>query len=266
METQDIISSGLLELYAAGIASEKEAQDVEQWVAQYPEVAAELKEITKSMEDYAGAHAIMPSARVKENIFSRINTNSNGNTIPVVPVTNSGAIITGKERFWKMAAAASVILLIGSIALNIVTYNRYNEAGNSLLAARQTLGELEEKNKEMEAGMSVVQNKYSVPVALKGLEASPDAAAKVFWMENTGDVFIDPSNLPDAPQGKQYQLWGIVDGKPVDGGMILTSKKGDKYRIQKMKNFGKVEAFAVTLETEKGNPTPMGPMYVMGKM
>ncbi len=264
METQDIISSGLLELYAAGIASEKEAQDVEQWVAQYPKVAAELKEITKSMEDYAGAHAIMPSERVKENIFSRINTNSN--TIPVVPVTNSGAIITGKERFWKMAAAASVALLIGSIALNIVTYNRYNEAGSSLLAARQTLGELEEKNKEMAAGMNVVQNKYSVPVALKGLEASPEAAAKVFWMENTGDVFIDPSNLPDAPQGKQYQLWGIVDGKPVDGGMILTSKKGDKYRIQKMKNFGKVEAFAVTLETEKGNPTPMGPMYVMGKM
>ena len=118
----------------------------------------------------------------------------------------------------------------------------------------------------MEAGMNVVQSKYSVPVSLKGLEASPDAAAKVFWMQNTGEVYIDPSNLPEAPLGKQYQLWGIVDGKPVDGGMILTSTKGDKYRIQKMKNFGKVEAFAVTLETEKGNPTPKGPMYVMGKM
>jgi len=266
LEIQDIISSGLLELYAAGIASEKEAQDVEQWVAQYPEVAAELKEITKCMEVYVGAHAMLPSAIVKEKIFSRINTNSNGNTNLVVPDTNRGAVVIGKERFWKMAAAASVALLIGSIALNIVTYNRYNEAGSSLLAARQTLGELEEKNKEMQTGMNVVQNKYSVPVALKGLEASPEAAAKVFWMENTGDVFIDPSNLPDAPEGKQYQLWGIVDGKPVDGGMILTSKKGDKYRIQKMKNFGKVEAFAVTLETEKGNPTPMGPMYVMGKM
>ena len=33
-----------------------------------------------------------------------------------------------------------------------------------------------------------------------------------------------------------------------------------------MKSFGKAEAFAVTLEKEKGNPTPEGPMFVMGKM
>ena len=85
-------------------------------------------------------------------------------------------------------------------------------------------------------------------------------------MKNTGEVYIDPSNLPEAPSGKQYQLWAIVDGKPVDGGLIISTKKGDKYQIQKMKTFGKAEAFAVTLETTGGNPTPKGDMYVMGKM
>jgi len=155
---------------------------------------------------------------------------------------------------------------LGSMVFNIITYNKYNNVDKELIATRNEMDILEEKSKLMEEDMSVVQSKYSVPVALKGLEAAPDAAAKIFWMQNTGEVFIDPSNLPDAPQGKQYQLWAIVDGKPVDGGMILTSKKGDKYRIQKMKSFGKAEAFAVTLEDEKGNPTPKGPMYVMGKM
>ena len=165
-----------------------------------------------------------------------------------------------------MVAAAAVFLLIGSIALNVVTYNKFSKADQNLLALRQTFDSIQEKNIVMSADMDIMQSKYSMPVALKGLEAAPDAAAKIFWMQNTGEVFIDPSNLPDAPEGKQYQLWGIVDGKPVDGGMILTSKKGDKYRIQKMKTFGKVEAFAVTLEPEKGNPTPQGPMFVMGKM
>lgn len=266
METQDIISSGLLELYASGIASEKEAKDVEQWIAQYPEVEAEIKEITSGIEAYLNAYAIVPGPSVKEKIFSRINATENGKIIPIDALSKTGAKVINSNSFWKMAAAASVALLIGSIALNIVTYNRYNKADRNLLVARETLGSLQEKNKIMEAGMNVVQSKYSVPVSLKGLEASPEAAAKVFWMQNTGEVYIDASNLPDAPQGKQYQLWGIVDGKPVDGGMILTSTKGDKYRIQKMKNFGKAEAFAVTLETEKGNPTPQGPMYVMGKM
>lgn len=266
METQDIISSGLLELYAAGIASEKESIEVERWIAQYPEVAKELKEITESLEAYANVHSIDPAASVKEKIFSRISNSDSDNVIDIKSRPFSKATEIEKYPYWKMVAAASVVLLIGSIALNIATYNKYSEADRNLVVTRKTLETVEERNKIMEDGLNVVQSKYSVPVALKGLDAAPDAAAKIFWMENTGEVFIDPSNLPEAPQGKQYQLWGIVDGKPVDGGMILTSKKGDKYRIQKMKTFGKVEAFAVTLEQEKGNPTPQGPMYVMGKM
>ncbi|MEO6721625.1 MAG: anti-sigma factor [Ferruginibacter sp.] len=266
METKDIISSGLLEQYAAGLTSEKETVQVAQWVAQYPDVAAELAEITTSIEAYAQAQSIIPAPNVKEKIFARINEANNGKIIqaysPVSTANTKGMV----APMWRVAAAASVILLVGSIALNVVTYNKYNNTDKELIAARNTLNTFEESNKLMEADMNVVQSRYSVPVALKGLEAAPEANAKIFWMQNTGEVFIDPSNLPEAPAGKRYQLWGIVDGKPVDGGMILTSKQGDRYRIQKMKTFGKAEAFAVTLEDEKGNPTPKGPMFVMGKM
>jgi len=39
------------------------------------------------------------------------------------------------------------------------------------------------------------------------------------------------------------------------------------YKIQKMKSFGKAEAFAITLEKEGGSPTPtMTEMYVMAKI
>ena len=270
MEVREIISSGLLELYAAGIASEKESREVEQYVAQYPEVAAELRTIAASLETYANEQSIIPSPAVKEKIFAQIRSAENAKTYNEtykthVPVTADKRVIR-MDPFWKYVAAASAILLLVSVVFNMITYNKYNKADQNYIATRERLTSLQEENRIMEEGMSVVQSKYSIPVALKGLEASPEAAAKIFWMENTGEVFIDPSNLPEAPQGKQYQLWGIVDGKPVDGGMILTSKNGDRYRIQKMKTFGKVEAFAVTLETESGNTTPKGPMYVMGKM
>ena len=49
MEINDIISSGLLELYAAGLASQEEAAQVLQWVRQYPEVADELAQIEASL-------------------------------------------------------------------------------------------------------------------------------------------------------------------------------------------------------------------------
>jgi hypothetical protein len=264
---QDIISSGLLELYAAGIASEEEAIEVEEGIAQYPEVAAELKAISSSMESYANSYSIAPSPIVKEKILARIHPDDSSRKIVAgAAVSSAKAKVIDINAFWKITSAASLLLLIGSVALNVVTYNKYSEADRHLKSARQALASLEEKNKVMEEGMNVVQSKYSVPVSLKGLDPAPGAAAKVFWMENTGEVFIDPSNLPEAPAGKQYQLWGFVDGKPVDGGMILTSKQGDKYRIQKMKTFGRVEAFAVSLEAEQGNQSPKGPVYVMGKM
>ncbi|MES2891880.1 MAG: anti-sigma factor [Bacteroidota bacterium] len=265
MNTNDIISSGLLELHAAGLTSSTEASQVEQWLNEFPEVAAEYAAITAGLEAYAQSTGVQPSPSVKERIFQKINEDQSGRVVAMKesPVTIKTG---GVPSFWRTAAAAAILLLLGSIALNIVNYNKYTQANKDLESSEQSLASLEEKNKLMEADMSVVQSKYSVPVALKGLEAAPDAAAKIFWMKNTGEVFIDPSNLPETPQGKQYQLWAIVDGKPVDAGMILTSKQGDKFRIQKMKSFGKAEAFAVTLETEKGNPTPEGPMFVMGKM
>lgn len=266
MEIKEIISSGLLEIYATGLASKEEAQQVEQWKKTYPEVEDELLAITTVLETYAQVHAIKPGENIKQKIFDSINPKEESKVIPIVTDGKNSSLVKPVTSFWKIAAAASVILLIGSIALNISTYNKYNEAEKGLVAVQQRLDETEEKNRLIEADMNVVQSKYSVPVALHGLEAAPDAVAKVFWMKNTGEVFIDPSNLPETPTGKQYQLWAIVDGKPVDGGMIISSKKGDKYRIQKMKTFGRAEAFAVTLENEKGNPTPKGPMFVMGKM
>ena len=71
--------------------------------------------------------------------------------------------------------------------------------------------------------------------------------------------------MPAAPTGKQYQLWAIVDGSPVDAGMITTDK--GSYSIQKMKSFGKADAFAITLEKTGGSPTPtMSEMVVISEL
>lgn len=262
MELQEIISSGLLELYAAGAASAAETLQVQEYVKKYPEVAAELIAIEESIEKYAMSFPVLPDASLKKKIFAKINAKDNSR----IELLDTTAKIIPVFSFWKNAAAAAVILLLGSVAVNISQYNKNNTAVIELQKTQEQLAALENKEKETEQDMQVVQSKYSMPVSLNGLEAAPDAAAKIFWMKNTGDVYIDPSNLPDAPEGKQYQLWAIVEGKPVDAGMILTSKKGAKYHIQKMKTFGKVDAFAVTLESEVGNTAPKGPMYVMGKM
>lgn len=261
MEIKDIISSGLLELYVSGLASEQETLQVEQWALQYPEVKIEIEELQLVMENYALSAAIEPDKSVKEKIFSRIRQDE-------TVVENTSERISAKviaiPPFYKWSVAASIILLLGSFILSYIFYNKYQTASKDLQVAQQELVKLQQLAEAMNKDMNVMTDKNAVPVVLNGTEKAPDALAKIFWMKNTGDVYVDPTNLPNAPIGMQYQLWAIVDGKPVDAGMIST-KKGI-YHIQKMKSFGKVDAFAITLEKEGGNPTPKGEMIVQAKI
>ncbi len=271
MEPNEIISSGLLELYVLGMTNEQETAQVLAMAKQYTEVRAELDSIEACMEHYARIHCVNPSVKLKEKVYTAISEGHTNRTVST-PVATGAKVVAGSS-FWKYVAAASVILLIGSIVMNYNYYTKYETAekekialSNQKISIEQQLAASQQSNDDMKNDLNIVQSKYSEPHSLNGLPDAPDAKAKIFWMKNTGEVYIDPSNLPDAPDGMQYQFWGIVDGKPVDGGLIITTRKEDKYRIQKMKSFGKADAFAVTLETMGGNPQPKGKMYVMGKM
>ncbi len=258
MEINEIISSGLLEMYAVGAASPEEAAQVERWCSQYPEVAAALTETEQAMESYAMANAVAPAEHIKQRILSTLNFNTEVER-------KQPAKVVSMNSGWRMAAAAAVILFIGSAVLNIFYYNKYKEADGKYQQGEAKLAQMNTHVSDMDKDMGIVRSKYSVPVSLHGLPAAPDADAKIFWMKNTGEVYVDPGNLPMAPKGMQYQLWAIVDGKPVSGGMI-SSKDGKTYSIQSMKSFSKAQAFAITLETEGGHEEPKGSMYVMGNI
>ena len=281
MELKDIISSGLLELYITGLASEEETLQVENWAEQHPEVKKEIEELQNVMERYALAQAIQPDETlkekilsriqpdnsVKEKIFSRIQSSNKQEPFSVIktPEKNENAKIYSIPSYFKWAVAASVILLIGSLIFNYTFYNKYQNTSKDLQSAQQELQKQQQLAEAMNKDMDVMTDKNAMPVVLSGTEKSPDALAKIFWMKNTGDVYVDPRNLPQTPAGMQYQLWAIVDGKPVDAGMISTEK--GIYHIQKMKSFGKAQAFAITLEKAGGSPTPtMDQMIVQAKI
>lgn len=254
MNKNDIISSGLLELYALGIASGQERIMVEDCLRNYPELKDELMEIELSLEDYAQANAVQPSPALKEKVFSNLSAKTKVAEIQADQNMAPTEKVYRIPALYKLLVAASVILLIGSIIVAYSFYNKYNNTQRELQIAQQKIAQQDKYNEAMAADINVMTDKNARPVILNGTPNAPDALAKIFWMKNSGEVYIDPSNLPQVPAGKQYQLWAIVDGKPIDAGMITTEK--GIYHIQKMKSFGKVDAFAITLEKKGGSPTP----------
>ncbi len=246
MNAQEIISSGILELYCAGLTSGAETAEVKQWAKQYPEVAAEIAAIEAALEGYARAQAISPAASVKEKLFAEINK---GVTSPVVNIaSNSTAKVRSISSAWKYVAAASVILLLGSLIFNYTLYNKYQTTNDNLHVAQAELKNQKEIMTDMGDAMKIMSDMHATPMAVKSIDSASDMGARMYWVKNTEEVYIDPTHLPKAPEGKQYEFWAIIDGVPVNGGVITGAINGKKVYLQKMKSFGKVQAFAISME------------------
>jgi anti-sigma-K factor RskA len=272
LDINAIISSGLLELYVAGLTSDEETRQVEDWVVRYPAVLTEIRAIEMAVEAHAQANAVQPPPHVKDRLMAAIagqTSASEGTTLRAV----AGG--SGQKQVWKWMAAASVALLLVSAYIGYTLYGKNKQYAGQLAAAQKTIdsaqaaaqGELQ-RQLLYHHDIETLLMDGATTIALNKTDKAPDGCmAKVFWNKADGTVYIDPCLMPKAPPGKTYQLWAIVNGKPVDAGLVKTSTPREKYSIQKMKEFKQAEAFAVTLEKAGGSPTPtLEETYVAGKV
>lgn len=261
MDNKALIESGILETYVLGMCSHDEIRLVEDMCAVNPEVKEEVERIREALNQYAAAHSKAPKAETRERILSEIAFLSATEKLvhPTVSFYNS-----------RMAFAASLILFSLSLLGNILLYNKWKAANNEVItlnAEKQQLASGMETNKvkydSMKRDMAVMNHPDVMKVMMKGMEKSPESMAMVYWNKKSKEVFIALNQLPMPATGKQYQLWAIVGGKPVDAGMI-TMTEGDS-SLHRMKDFDNAEAFAITLENEGGVTSPtLSEMMVMG--
>jgi len=71
LNTEEYISSGILESYVLGITSEQENREVEQLAMQHAEIKSEIEAIRNAMEVYTMKHAIAPPLHVKERNYAQ---------------------------------------------------------------------------------------------------------------------------------------------------------------------------------------------------
>jgi anti-sigma-K factor RskA len=72
--------------------------------------------------------------------------------------------------------------------------------------------------------------------------------------------------FPMAPEDKEYQLWGLRDGKPpISLGMFTVSTDGTAMlNMETIPAGEEIVGFSVTIEPLGGMPEPTGMMYVKG--
>lgn len=253
MNIQEYISSGIIESYVLGLASAEERVEVESMCRQYPEILEARIAFESAIEKQAMENAVDQPGELKEKIITTALASSKVVSLSNAPVK--------KANWLKYAAAASVLLLAGSLYWNITLYNQNKQLQNSYENTVAKLNDMEEQVR------MISLNPHVKMAAMKGMDASPNSYATVYWDTTSKDVYLLVNNLPAPPTDKQYQLWALLNGKPIDMGMIENEFFIDEKKLLlKMKNASEAQAFAITLEKKGGNPTPEGDMYVMGNL
>jgi anti-sigma-K factor RskA len=270
VNVQEYISSGIIESYVLGIASPEESAEFEQMCVANQEVRAARNAFELELEETLIRQKMEAPRELKSRVFSVIGMEKEQKS---VAGTLRKPTLVPRIGFARYVAAASVILLAGSVLLNLYLLNQYKKTiaqYNDLLATQTQVASanqaLQAKLTTYENALSLLKDPAMVIIKMYSVpnSPSPSSLATVYWNTQSKDVYLLVNQLPKPVADKQYQLWAIVDGKPVDAGTI---DLGEAVSFVKLKTIPKAEAFAITLEKKGGSATPtMDAMYVMGKV
>ncbi|MBK6266638.1 anti-sigma factor [Marivirga sp. S37H4] len=271
MNIENYISSGIIEAYVLDQLTEQERKEVQILAEKHPEIRQAIDETEETLFAMGQAGSVAPPGSLKKDLFYDLgidlkqNPENNNFT---EEVRNDG----NTQSFYPyLTAAASIIAILG-IVLTFYYRGQWVESEqrlSALYAQNETLAQqyniVKNQSDQYASNMEILRQPGIENVPLEGLELSPDAQAMVHWNKNTNEVYLNAKKMPANEVAQQYQLWAIVEGKPVDMGVFDVG--GDMTSLLKMKSVDKASAFAVTLEPRGGSENPtMEKMYVIGQI
>ena len=270
MDIKSYIESGIIESYVLGLTTAAETAEVEAMANEHSEIKQAILDFEILLENQANTDLIQPNASVKTNLnkilftpnLSEKNiTSSQFNKVNTTPVH--------RINLSRYIAAAAIILLVISTCLNFYFYSGFKSSTDkyeALLTERNTLqannAAYKTKLDEINQSLEMMEDPHMIKIQMNGVKGKEENIATVYWDTRTKEVYVLPNKMDKVPEGKQYQLWAIINGKPVDAGMVGFDCAG----LCKMKVINHAEAFAITLEKQGGSPTPtLSDMVVIGK-
>jgi anti-sigma-K factor RskA len=259
VNVKEYISSGVVENYVLGLATEAERQEFETACRQHPEVLQARVQFEQRLEAQLLQDAPPLPDELKKRIIGSIGSLSAQpatKTVETAPVR--------RMPVWKIAAAASVAALVGVLFWAISLNTRNQQLRNENAALQRRADSSTAQLAQLQQDAQRMQGPGVKLATMKGTPKAPNALATVYWDTTNTDVYIMINNLPQPASDKQYQLWALLNGKPIDLGVFELKQQ---QLLVKMRNVQNAQAFAVTLEPKGGSAAPtMEALYVVGEL
>ena len=229
---------------------------------------------------------VQPSPGVRARLMDRVRSESSEVAAPMpLPGAPRRALRPARRSFRApFAAAAGVLLIVGLASLSGVLGSRLARES----AARSDLEEaleyqntiswsmardlererservsLENRLSNMSRIVATIEAPLVRTLALAGQGDFHTAMAKAYIEPESGRLIVYAHNLPPVPDGRSYQLWVIIDKRPISAGLLQADANGEaKYDTGPLANLGGPVTVAVTLEPAGGVPQPTGPLVL----
>ncbi len=252
MNIEEYIASGILESYVLGELTPAEVREVEANVSKYPEIREALTKVEETQELLLSHNAFEPRPELKKRILEGLEIKQRASRGSKIWILNHTTVP-------RLSIAASVSLIILVSFLAFWYYSRLRNAELELLTLKEertrlvdSVDHLNLQLTKSRQSFEILTTRDFIQVELAGTPNSPNSRASVYWNPTTSEVFLISNNLDQLVKDKQYQLWAIVNGVPVDAGVFDTSSE-----LIKMKSVsGNVAAFAITIEDRGGSVIP----------
>ncbi len=175
---------------------------------------------------------------------------------------------------WLLPVAA--VLLVGLVGVSgWLVYQLQNQKAQVARLARElsfaqqqgaNVAAMRNQMKELDHRLQLVTSPASEFCPLRpsgGQPLAPGASGVLFVGPNHQHWYLALYGLDPPPPGRTYQLWFVVDGKPVSVG-TFSGKRGAKVEFASDTMPHNTNAVAVTLEPAGGMPQPTGPQVLQG--
>lgn len=221
-------------------------RDLAEWEA----TAASLALTAKPME---------PSPQVREKLLTQIRAENSGSTSarsersrPDQSAQNVVPFGRPPRNLWNSLGtigSIAAIILFAALIISVIVLWQQN---------RQLTRDKEFVELLTAPGSRVAQ--------LSGTNEASSATAKLVY-DQTGRAYLIAGGLPRAPEGKEYQLWYIVDKKPLPGRTFAPDSNGQGTLKDNVPEAARKSAvFAITLEPTGGVASPTGAIYLRGEL
>jgi hypothetical protein len=196
-------------------------------------------------------NAFLPGVQTDDKILQSLQALGT----PVVSINSPTGKV--KKMSWvKMVAAASVLLLCGSVFFNYTQYKKNKEQATELAA----------KNKLPEslpmANYNILKDPNITPVAMMGQGYHAICRCTMFWDKKTGKAYVMIHHLVPSGDNNEYQLWANVNGKQVSVGIINDNIRDRFVEVSGMPEGAK--EFIVTMEKNGGAAMPDADVILKG--